>query len=424
MNLREFPALDERYYETTLPNGLRLRVIPKPGFSRKFAVFAVDYGSIDTRFHRDGQTIVTPDGVAHYLEHKMFDMPYGDAMNRFAAFSGSPNAFTTYSLTAYFVECTEQFRENLRTLLEFVSTPYFTEKSVEKERGIIEQEIRMYEDSADSRIYENLFRAMYREHPVRVPIAGTVASIQDISAEVLEQCHRGFYAPSNAMLCVEGDVDPAEVEALAREILPHERTEIAARDYGAAEPPQPEHSRVEDVMEVAMPSFVAGFKRQPPQPGEDAMRAEFIGDLTADLLLSASAPLYTELYEKGFIDNSFSAGYEGLKGVSMFSAGGDSRCPERVLEAILTEAERVAREGVDRARFQNLKKAALGRKMRELDSFESTCIRMCEYGFDGMDYLEFDRVFRSITEEDVMAFLRETIRPEQCCISVLYPKKQ
>lgn len=422
MRLREFSALDERYYEETLANGLRIRVIPKPGFSRSFAVFTVDYGAIDTKFSRAGESITTPDGVAHYLEHKMFDMPYGDAMNRFAEYSGSPNAFTTYSMTAYYVECTDCLEENLRTLLEMVSTPLFTQKSVDKERGIIEQEIRMYEDSPDSRIYDNLFRAMYRHHPIRVPIAGTVESIQAITPAILTDCHRGFYAPANAMLCVEGDVDPVRVMELAKAILPAEKTAIADRDYGPAEAVTPVEKRVEDTMEVAMPSFLVGFKHEPPKPGREAMRLEFIGDLAADLLLGPSAPLYTELYEAGRIDQGFSAGYEGLKGVSMFSAGGDSREPDAVVEAILKEAERVSREGFDEALFRRQQKATLGHKVRELDSFESTCIRMCEYGFDGMDYLEFDEVFRSITQADVEQFVKECIRAERACISVIRPK--
>ena len=182
MRTIEVPRLGERCLEHRLPNGLTIRVVPKPGFARKYAFFAVNYGSIDTKFTLEGREIRTPDGVAHYLEHKMFDLPDGDAMERFAAAGASPNAFTSYDMTAYYFSCTDRFQENFRTLLDMVAEPYFTEASVNKERGIIGQEIRMYEDSADSRLYENLFSAMFRHHPIRVPIAGTVESIADITA--------------------------------------------------------------------------------------------------------------------------------------------------------------------------------------------------------------------------------------------------
>ncbi len=219
MTLHEFPRLGERYWEQRLENGLLLRVVPKPGFARSYAFLGVDYGSIDTSFTRGGVSCRTPDGVAHYLEHKMFDLPEDNAMNLFAAHGGYPNAFTGYAMTAYYFDCTEQFAENLRILLRMVLTPWFPAESVEKERGIIAQEIRMYEDSADSRAYEDLFGAMFAHHPIRVPIAGTVESIGEITPQVLQDCHAAFYAPANLMLCVTGDVDPALVGGAVRSSL-------------------------------------------------------------------------------------------------------------------------------------------------------------------------------------------------------------
>ncbi len=419
-----FPAADERFFEEVLSCGLRVRVVPKPGFARKYAFLALNYGSIDTEFTLDGQRIRTPDGVAHYLEHKMFDMPYGDAMNRFALLGGSPNAFTSHTMTAYYVECTEALEENLQTLLEFVFTPYFTQKSVDKEQGIIAQEIRMYRDSADSRVYENLFEAMYASHPCRVPIAGTEESIRAITPQVLEDCHRAFYHPSNAMLCVVGDVDPAEVIRLAETLVKAAPGVPAVAHHGEAEAMTPVKARVEERMEVAMPTFLVGFKDQPPVHGPEGVRQEFIGDLTADLLLGSSAPLYTRLYEEGLIESSFSAGYEGMKGMSLFTAGGDSRDPDAVVEAILREAERVCAQGVDRELFQRLKKATLGRRLRDLDSFESTCFRLCAYYFDGAEYFDSLEIMQSVTCEDVEAYIRRCLRPERMAVSVIYPTKE
>jgi predicted Zn-dependent peptidase len=423
MNKQEYPRLRETVYDETLPNGLKILVASRPGFSAKYAYFATDYGSIDTRFLLDGQTVQTPDGVAHYLEHKMFDMPYGDAMQRFADTGASPNAYTTYDMTAYFFECTDKFEENLRTLLEFVSTPYFTAESVQKEQGIIGQEIRMYEDTPGSRVFENLYAAMYHHHPVKTSIAGTVESIADITPEVLTQCHRAFYDPSNMVLCVAGDVDPERVAQIAAECLPKEPGGVSGRDYGPAEPLRPKETRVEARMEVSMPMFALGFKAEAPAPGEELHRMELLGDLAAELLAGESSPLYNRMYAENLIDASFSVGYDSMKGVAMLAASGDSRDPDAVYAALLEEADRIAREGVDEQLFRQLKKSALGRRIRELDSFSAVCARLAGAYFDGYAFQRFPDLYEQITPQQVADFLRQTVQPERACLSVVLPLK-
>lgn len=423
MKQTQYPNLGERVYEASLSNGLLIRVVPKPGFAKTYAFLATDYGSIDTAFTIDGIRHTTPQGVAHYLEHKMFDMPDGNAMQMFSQYAGNPNAFTSYDITAYYVECTEHVRENLALLLRLVTTPYFTQESVEKERGIIAQEIRMYEDSAGSRVYEALFEAAYAAHPVRNAIAGTVESIQEITAQTLYDCHRAFYTPSNMMLCVVGDVDPQDVLALAEETLPTGRAAAILRDYGAGEAMSPVKPYVEQEMAVSMPTFALGFKAEPAAFGPDAMVQELTGDLAAEILMGESSPLYTRLYEKGLIDADFSAGYEGLKGVSMLTAGGDSTQPQAVYEAILEEAARIRRDGVDPALFERLKKSALGRRIRDLDGFESICYRMCAYHFEGVDYFDFPEIFRAVNQEQVAEFLSRTVREARAALSVIRPHR-
>lgn len=354
----------------------------------------------------------------------MFDMPEGNAMQMFSRCGGSPNAFTGYAMTAYYVECTEHWQENLEILLKFVSTPYFTEESVEKERGIIAQEIRMYEDSADSRMYENLFSTLYAHHPVRVPIAGTVESIGEITAQTLYDCHRAFYDPSNMMLCVAGPVDPETVVRIAREILPKTAGGVSDRNYGKAEALEGHQSRIEARMTVSMPGFTIGFKCPPPAGGRETFRRELLGDLAAELLVGESTALYTRLYEEGLIDCDFSAGYESVKGISMITVGGDSRDPDRVMEAILEEAGRIAREGADPKLFAQLKKSAFGRRVRELDSFENICYRMCQSYFEGTEYFDFPALYQSITQEEAESLLRETIVPERAAISIIYPNEK
>jgi len=421
VNRIEFPPIGERYYAGKLKNGLPVRVVPKPEFARTYAFFAADYGSIDTKFTRGGRTVTTPDGVAHYLEHKLFDMPDGNAMQQFSRMGGSPNAFTGYSMTAYYVECTERPYENLELLLRLVSTPYFTDESVEKERGIIGQEIRMYEDSADSRLYENLFAVLYGRHPVRVPIAGSLESIAKITPELLYECHRAFYTPANMILCVAGPVEPEKVFDLAGRTLPEATGTVPARDYGAPEPMTGHSPRIETAMEVSMPGFSIGFKSEPPEEGAETLRRELLGDLAAEILVGESSPLYTRLYEEGLIDCDFSAGYEGLRGVSLLSMGGDSRDPDAVMEAVLREAGRIGREGVDPALFERLKKSAFGRRVRELDSFDNICYRMCQSCFEGAEYYDFPALYRTIGMDETAEYLRRTVRPERAAISVVRP---
>ncbi len=422
MKLFEYPKLGERCWQEILPNGLCVRVVPKPGFARRYAFLGVNFGSIDTQFTLGGVRHRVPDGIAHYLEHKMFDLPEDNAMNLFAAHGGSPNAFTGYAMTAYYFDCTEEFEENLKILLRLVTEPYFTPESVEKERGIIAQEIRMYEDSAESRVVEDLFDGMFRSHPVRVPIAGTVESIAEITAQSLYDCHAAFYQPGNMVLCVAGDVDPETVVRIAREGTPAQPGVLPQRDYGAPEALSCPHSRMERTMEVAMPTFAIGFKCPPPE--SEPLRREIVGEIAAEILAGESSALYQRLYEQGLIDAGFSVGYESVKDACLLSATGDSRDPEAVLQALLDEAARIVKEGFDRAQFDRLVRSAVGRRTRDLDSFESICYLMGgSYYFDGVDYLRFPEVYASVVPEDVQSFLTETVRPERAALSVVRPKE-
>ena len=220
MNRTHYERLGEDLISDVLPNGLKIYVVPRPGFSRKLAYFVTDFGSIHQEFELEGEKYCVPAGIAHYLEHKMFDLPGRDVTAELAGLGANVNAFTSYDMTAYYFSCTENFEKCLELLLEFVSTPYFTEETVEKERGIIDQEIGMNMDAPESRIFEVLAEGMYRKHPIRMPILGTSESIRAITPELLHLCHRAFYVPSNMALCVVGDVDPEAVAALAQRVLP------------------------------------------------------------------------------------------------------------------------------------------------------------------------------------------------------------
>lgn len=424
MDKHIFSRLEQTVYSEKFPNGLTLRVLPKPGFAKKYAFFATNYGSIDTCFTLDGKEIRSADGVAHYLEHKMFDTEQGNALQAMSATGASPNAFTSYGVTAYYFECTDGFAENLKTLLSFVSIPYFTEESVQKERGIIEQEIKMYRDNPASRLGENLFAAMYRHHPLRVNIAGTVESISGITAGMLYDCHRAFYDPSNMVLCVVGDVEPEAVRAVALEILPEEPGGVSARNYGPQEPEEPDRGYISQEMEVSMPMFAIGFKCPVIPEGTERLRQELVGDLAVELLCGESSPLYRRLYEEGLIDSGFSVGYESVRGMPNINISGDSERPEAVLEAILQEAEQIGREGADEALFLRLKRSSLGRRLRGVDSFDGMCYRMTVACFDKYEYFDFPAFYDAITIEDVQKMIAERIIGEQAVLSVILPKSK
>ena len=424
MKLQEFPKIGESCYEEQLENGLRLRVIPKGGFAKKYAFLAIDFGSIDTKFTLRGEKITVPDGIAHYLEHKMFDLPEGNATDIFARYGGSPNAFTSYDMTAYYVACTDSFEKNLRTLLRMVMTPYFTEESVEKERGIIAQEIKMYTDSAHSHVGEELFRGLFAHHPIRVPIAGSVDSIEEITAQMLYDCYEAFYHPANMILCVVGDVDAEAVSRISKEESTAAKRELPLRDYGEGENYLPEEPCLSCEMEISMPTFAIGFACPPPAEKTLSMEREIVGDLAAEILVGESSELYEKLYEEGLIDGDFSAGYESVKNACVLSMGGDSKDPEAVLEAILQEAERIAEEGLDLALFERLKKSALGRRTRDLDSFQSICYRSCAYEFEDVDYFSFPETYAQIKWQDVQSFLQDIVRREKAVLSLVVPKKK
>jgi len=422
MNRLYYPQLDETLYTARLENGLSVAVVPRKGFTKSLAYFVTDYGSIHTDFSFEGKVHHAPGGVAHYLEHKLFDMPGDrDVSAEFAAMGAMTNAFTSYDMTAYYFSCTDHFADCLRLLLEFVSTPYFTRESVEKEQGIIDQEIGMNEDAPDSVVFEELMRGMYRSHPIQVPILGTSESIREITPEALHLCHRAFYTPGNMLLCVIGDVDPEQVTKIATEILGTEKREVGVKLLNDREEMTCPRDMVSRNMEVAMPMFSLAFKCEALGKGDAAIREEMVADLAAEALFGESSELYLRLYEAGIIDSSFGGGFETIDGCAMLMCSGDSDNPEAVREALLSQAEKIAREGVAEDAFARMKRSALGRRIRGLDSFDSTCFRICAYHFSDFDYFRFPEIFRQIESREIQDFLGRVVTRERSSLSVIYP---
>ena len=424
MDKKLYPRIGEEVIHVTLDNGLPVCIVPKKGFSRKYALFATRYGGMDMRFQLNGQWLDTPAGIAHYLEHKMFDTEGGNALQELAKNGAEPNAFTSNAITCYYFDSTEKFYENLEILLSFVSIPYFTEESVEKEQGIIGQEIGMIEDNPEWQVYKQLMQSLYRHSPARTPVAGSVESISHITAQTLYDCHKAFYTPANMCLVVVGDVEPEQVLSVARRVLPAERGTVIDRDYGAEESTDAAAPYAEKRMEVSMPTFLLGFKCPPQHGGEAQHRFTAIGEMACDVLMGESSPLYARLYSQGLINGSFGSAFDILPGAAYVYAGGDSKDPKAVAEAIIAEAQRLASEGVDGDYYKRIVNANFGAALRGLNSFESIAISMAEGHFQGYDPYRFPEIYDSITVEDVLAFLRDNFTRQHMSLSVIAPSEE
>ena len=371
-------------------------------------MFATRYGGMDMRFQLNGQWLDTPAGIAHYLEHKMFDTEAGNALQELAKNGAEPNAFTSNAITCYYFDSTEKFYENLEILLSFVSVPYFTEESVEKEQGIIAQEINMIEDNPEWQVYKRLMQSLYHTSPARTSVAGSVESIRQITAQTLYDCHKAFYTPANMCLVVVGDVDADKVLETARRILPESSGPDIPRDHGPAEDLTAAQPETSCTMEVAMPTFLVGFKCAPQPDGPEQMRATAIGELACDLMMGESSPLYARLYSQGLINGSFGASYDILPGAAYVYAGGDSKDTRAT-----NRWRRVAR----------LLNANFGAALKALNSFESIAVSMAEGCFRRYDAYRFPEVYDSITQQDVLNFIRDSFAESHMALSVIYPKE-
>ena len=424
MQKTDYSAVGETLYSAVLPNGLPIYVMPKPGYRKTFAVFAANYGGADRRFTLSGRAVDTPAGVAHYLEHKMFDTPEGDALMRLNATGADPNAFTSESMTAYHFECTDRFEDNLRTLLSFVSVPYFTQESVDRERGIIAQEIRMYEDAPDFVVYIDLMKCLFAESPLRDSVAGTVDSIAEITPSVLYDCHKVFYHPSNMALCVVGNADPDAVERIALELLPPDRAELPGRDYGPDEGLVPASALSERRMEVADPLFMIGAKLGPWTPGPQTQRNRIVASLALRCLCGRSSPFYLRHYSEGLLNATFGSNIDHAAGQTVVAFDGETPGePRRVLDALREEILRVQRDGFDPALFERQKKAVIGGNIRMLANFSSLAVSLAADRFAGFRSMDCFTLLPTVSCGEADAWVRNNLDPERFAMSAIYPKE-
>ncbi len=420
MKRKEWPVYGVGAFEGKTTAGLPVCVFPMPGFQTKYAFFAANFGGCDRRFLLDGKWKEIPAGTAHFLEHKLFDMPGYNAAERLATLGASSNAYTGHGMTGYLFSCTENFENCLEELLRFVSTPYFTPESVEREREIITQEIHMYDDDPSRRVDRRFFRALYREHPVRDEITGTAESVAGITAEELCECHRRFYTPENMMLCCAGDVDPEKVLDLAERLVPPGQ-KTPERDRGGDEELIPASVRVEEKMAVSMPLFQLGAKLPRRKEGAEWAREMVLADISCELLLGMGSPLFSEMYDAGVIDHSFYASTYDFPHGGVCYAGGRCADPAAVLGRIADGAEAFHMDARAEARLERLKRARLGGFLMSLDAPEELPELEAECRFDGWECMDLPALVGSVRPGEAEAFLRETFRPERLALSVISP---
>lgn len=424
MKHKRYERIGEDLYSGQLRNGLRINVVTKPGFRLAYAVFATNYGGAHRRFTLGGTMHDTPAGVAHFLEHKMFDMPDGDnALSILSANGAQPNAFTSSGMTAYYFDCTDGFEENLRMLLKFVSTPYFTDETVAKEQGIIGQEICMVEDNPGYVVYNRLMRMLYEHNPIRDQVAGSIESIAEITAETLYNCHKAFYAPSNMTLCVAADCDPERIFDIANEVPPHEKAEIPHADMGSVESDAPLKTYNEEFMEVSAPQFLIGAKVRPAPNGDALLRQKLVAQLSLRTVFGTSGDFYNRLYSAGTLNRDYDYEVDYAAGTATIILGGESGDPQRVLDEINREIGAVAENGLDKAAFEAAKHASFGSRLRGLEDFDNLCLALVDGVFGEYCALDSFGILEEISISECESFLTSFMASDRLALSVISPVK-
>ena len=418
-----YEHLQETLYYEVMDNGLHVYILPKPGFQKTYATFATKYGSVDNHFQVEGQEEVkVPDGIAHFLEHKMFEEPTGDIFATFASHGASANAFTSFDQTVYLFSATEYVNENIQTLVDFVQNPYFTDQNVEKEKGIIGQEIDMYADNPDWRVYFGLIEAMYQKHPVHIDIAGTVESIRTITKEMLYECYNTFYHPSNMLLFVVGGVDPQEVIDMVRSNQEQKdyKPQGSIQRFFEPEPEQVGEARREAKLAVSLPKCLFGFKETDVGlTGEQLLRRDMTTQLMMDLLFGSSTRLFQKLYDEDLISDSFGHEYNSSPQYAFSAIGGDTKDPDQLLARIREEVDAIVEKGFESTDFERARKKKIGGYLRMLNSPENIAHEFTRQQFRGGDFFNMLPLYESITLEDVNLRLREHIRWDQLAVSLV-----
>ena len=410
---------------TQLDSGLKVYLIPKKGYNKKHVIFATNYGSNDNMFIpiNEKDVIRVPEGVAHFLEHKLFEEPEGNIFDEFSGLGTNVNAYTNFNQTAYLFSAIDNFYESLELLIKFVQKPYFTDENVEKEKGIIAQEIKMYEDNPGWRVFFNTLKGMYHEHPVKMDIAGTIESIQSINKETLYKCYNTFYNPRNMVLVMVGDISfESAMEVVERvERKDFESEEKIIRIYPEEKKGVVEKYKEEGLI-TSMPLFAIGFKDEDlGYDGAELVKKELAINILIDMLFGESSEFYQELYNEGLIDGSFGGQYTGYKHYGHSIISGQSNNPEVVTDKITTYIKKLKTSGLSKEDFIRIKKKSVGFNLMGFNSVEYIANNFVNYYFLDFSFIDYLDIYEKISYEDVINRFQMNFNEDNYVLSVVKP---
>lgn len=427
MKIQEFSNdnIKEKIYSTVTENGLKVFFMPKVGYTKQYAIFSTNYGSIDNTFIPIGskESITAPEGIAHFLEHKLFEEPDENIFDKFSELGANVNAFTNFNQTSYLFNCTDNFYENLELLIHFVQNPYLTDENVDKEKGIIAQEIRMYEDNPNWRVFFNCLKTMYINHPVKIDIAGTVESIGTINKEVLTTCYNTFYIPSNMALFVIGDLS---FDDIMKTVNKTEKTRDKIIDKVEAlfpvEPIEVESKIVVEKMETAIPLFYMGFKDYDlGLNGNKQVKKDSVTNIILEMLFGVSSIFYNQLYDEGLIDTNFGSYYTGKKTFGHSLIAGQSINPELVFNKIKDLINRPVDEVLKEEDFIRIKKKNLGSFLMGLNSIEFIANNFVDLYFDDFNLLDYLDLIETISFDDLKERFTKHLTVDNLVLSIINP---
>lgn len=412
-------VLNEEYISIKHKSGLTILMHPMEGFNSAHVLFGTNYGSIDTAFKtgEDKDFAEVPEGIAHFLEHKLFENEDGDAFTKYAKTGASANAYTSFENTVYLFSCSENFKQSLEILLSFVTEPYFTPETVKKEQGIIGQEIRMYEDSPGWRVYFNLLQALYHNNPVKIDIAGTVDSISKIDSDLLYRCYNTFYNLNNMVLSVAGSFSPDEVLEVADAVLKPAK-DIKLERKTAEEPESIVKSKTVQYLPVALPIFHIGFKCK-PVPEKERLLSQIKGEIALNIIAGDSTELYKKLYNEGLINAEFGTDVMAGRGYQVLMFAGESNAPEKVNEEIMAEINKVLKNGIDEELFSRYKKSVYGQCIKLFSKPNLVATSMMNAHFSGISNFEILQYASKITKDDIYNTIKESLTEDKSALSIV-----
>ncbi|WP_105979657.1 EF-P 5-aminopentanol modification-associated protein YfmH [Staphylococcus simulans] len=428
MKKRYYELIDETVYEAQMDNGLKVFIIPKPGFQKTFVTYTTQFGSLDSKFKPLGsdEFVTVPDGVAHFLEHKLFEKEEGDLFTDFAEDNAQVNAFTSFDRTSYLFSATSNVESNILRLMNMVETPYFTEATVEKEKGIIAEEIKMYQEQPGYKLMFNTLRAMYKQHPVKVDIAGSVESIYEITKDDLYLCYETFYHPSNMVMFVVGNVDPERIHDLVRD---HEaKRELTAQPEivrdSLEEPEAVQQTKVVEEINIQIPRLMLGFKNVPQQASKEVfMKRDIEMTFFFEMVLGEETDFYQNLLNEGLIDDTFGYQFVLEPSYSFSLITSSTPDPDKLKSLLLDELKAKVGNLEDEEAFELLKKQFIGEFISSLNSPEYIANQYTKLYFEGVSLFNMLDIVDSITLESINEAAEKSLNFDQIADSRLEIKK-